>query len=51
MAVTSEPQPMPPQHLWDPKQRVHISSWHYKRQDAQVGSFSMFVGCFLTIFS
>ena len=25
MAVTSAPQAMPPQHLWDPKQRVHIS--------------------------
>ena len=29
MAVTSAPQAMPPQHLWDPKQRVHISRWHY----------------------
>ena len=25
MAVTSAPQAMPPQHLWDQKQRVHIS--------------------------
>ena len=51
MAVTSAPQAMPPQHLWDPKQRVHISRWHYKREDAHVGSFLMLVGYFLTIFS
>ena len=51
MAVTSAPQAMPPQHLWDPKQRVHISRWHYKREDAHVGSFHMIVGYFLTIFS
>ena len=50
MAVTSAPQAMPPQHLWDPKQRVHISRWHYKREDAHVGSFPMIVGYFLTIF-
>ena len=50
MAVTSVPQAMPTQHQWDPKQRVHISRWHYKREDAHVGSFSMFVGYSLTIF-
>ena len=50
MAVTSPPQAMLPQHLWDPKQRVHISRWHYKREDAHVGSFPMIVGYFLTIF-
>ena len=50
MAVTSALQAMPPQHLWDPKQRVHISRWHYKREDAHVGSFPMIVGYFLTIF-
>ena len=51
MAVTSVPHAMPPQHIWDPKQRVHISRWHYKREDAHVGSFPMIVGYFLTIFS
>ena len=51
MAVTSALQAMPPQHLWDPKQRVHISGWHYQTEDADVGSFSMLVGYFLTIFS
>ena len=25
MAVTSSPKALPPQHIWDPKQRVHIS--------------------------
>ena len=50
MAVTLGPQAMPLQHLWDPKQRVQISRQHYKREDAHVGSFSMFVGYFLTIF-
>ena len=51
MAVTSAPQAMLPQHLWDTKQRVHISTWHYKRESAHVGSFPMIVGYFLTIFS
>ena len=51
MAQTSAPQGMPPQHLWDPQQRVHISRWHYKSEDAHVGSFSMLVRYFLTIFS
>ena len=51
MAVTSAPQAMPPQHLWDQKQRVHISGWHPKREDAPVGSFPMIVGYFLTILS
>ena len=50
MAVTSVPQAMPPHNLWDPKQRMHISRWHYKREDAHVGSLSMFVGYFLSIF-
>ena len=50
MAVTSAPQAMPPQHLWEPNQRVHMSRWHYKREDTHVGSFSMFVGYLLTIF-
>ena len=50
MAVTSAPQAMQPQHLWDLKQRVHISRWHYKRDDAHVGSFPMLVGYFLFIF-
>ena len=49
MAVTSAPQAMPPEHLWDPKQRMHISRWHYKRESAHVGSFLMMVGYFLTI--
>ena len=51
MAVTSAPQAMLPQHLLDPKQRVHISRWHYKREIAHVGSFPMNVGYFLTIIS
>ena len=51
MAVTSSPHTMPPQHLWDPKQRVHISISHYKRESAHVGSFHMIVGYFLTIVS
>ena len=51
MAVTSAPQAMPPQHPWDPKQRVHISRWHCKREDAHMCSFSMFVGYFLTLVS
>ena len=51
MAMTPAPRAIPPQHLWDPKKRVHISRWHYKREDAHVGSFSMIVGYFLTIFS
>ena len=38
-------------HLWDPKQRVHISRWRYKRQSAHVDSFHMIVGYFLTIVS
>ena len=50
MAVTSVPHAMPPQHQWDPNQRLHITRWHYKREDAHVGSFSMFVGYSLTIF-
>ena len=50
MAVTSAPQAVPPQHLWDPKQRLHISRWHYKRESAHMGSFHMIVGNVLTIF-
>ena len=44
MAVTSAPQAMPPQHLWDPKERVHISGWHFKGEIAHVGSFHMIFG-------
>ena len=51
MAVTSVPQAMLPQHLWDAKQRMHISRWHYKREDAHVDSFHLIVEYFLTIFS
>ena len=51
MAVTSAPQAMPPQHLWDPTQGVDISGWHYKKQGAHVGSFFMVVGYGLSIFS
>ena len=51
MAVTSAPQAKPPQLLWDPKQRVHISRWHYKRENAHEGSFHMIVGYFRTISS
>ena len=51
MAVTSAPQAMPSQHLWDPKQRVPISRSHYKQESAHVGSFHMIVGYFLTILS
>ena len=39
MAVTSAPQAMPPQHLWDPKQRVHISEWQYTESEP-LGQFS-----------
>ena len=51
MAVTSSPHTMPPEHLWDPKQTVHISRRHYKKESAHVGSFHLIVGYFLTIFS
>ena len=51
MAVTSAPQAMPTQHLWDPRQRVHISRWNYKREGAHVGSVHIILGYFLTIFS
>ena len=44
MVVPSAPHAMPPQHLWDPKQGVHISRWHYKGESAQLGSFHMIVG-------
>ena len=40
MAVTSAPQAMQPQHLCDPKQRVHMSRWHYKRRECPWGQFS-----------
>ena len=33
MAVTSAPHAMPPQLLWDPTRRVHISRWHYKKRE------------------
>ena len=39
LAVTSAPQAMPPQHLWDPKQRVHISGGHYMECEP-LGQFS-----------
>ena len=51
MAVTSVPKAMPPHHPWGPKQRFYISRWHYKKEGSHLGSFSMFVGYFLTIFS
>ena len=51
IAVFSVPQAMPPQHLWDPKQRVDISRSHYKRESARVGSFPMIVRYLLTIFA
>ena len=51
MPVISSPHTMPPQHLRDPKQRVHISRWLYKRESGHVGSFPMIVGYFLTIVS
>ena len=44
MAVSSSPHTMPPEHLRDQKQRVHISRWHYKKEIAHVGSFPMIVG-------
>ena len=47
MAVTSAPQAMQLQHLWDAKQRVQTSRWHYERESAHVGSFHMIVGYFL----
>ena len=31
MAVTSSPHALPPQHIWDPKQRVHISCYGRKK--------------------
>ena len=51
MAVTSSQHTMPRQHLRGPKQRVHISGWHFKRQSAHVGSFPVVAGYFLTIVS
>ena len=40
MAVTSAPHAMPPQHLWDQKQNVHISRGHYKRRECPYDQFS-----------
>ena len=40
IAVTSEPHDMPPQHLWDPTQRVHISGWPYRRRECPCGQSS-----------
>ena len=40
MTVTSAPHAMPPQHLWDPKQNVHISRGHYKRRECPYDQFS-----------
>ena len=51
MAVTSAPQAMPPQHLWDPKQRGDICKWQCKREDTHVGTFPKIVGYFLIVFS
>ena len=51
LPVPDTKRPLAGAGLDDPKQRVHISRWHHKREDAHVGNFPMFVGYFLTIFS
>ena len=50
MAVTSAPRAMPPEHLWDPKQRVHISGWHYKKKD-EIGCdfIGSTMGCYIYV--
>ena len=42
MAVTSMPQAMPPQHLWDQTKGVQISRWHYKTRECPYGQCSLY---------